>query len=57
MAGQEQDGAGRLNVMIVGQSGRLQYEAILFAVSLALTTPRARLWSPKVHHQGPSPVK
>ncbi|APX21515.1 MAG: hypothetical protein CML50_23290 [Rhodobacteraceae bacterium] len=44
MAGQEQDGAGRLNVMIVGQSGRLQYEAILFAVSLALTTPRARLF-------------
>lgn len=27
------------NVMIVGQAGRLQYEAILFAVSLAQTTP------------------
>ncbi|MCR8546680.1 hypothetical protein M4578_02475 [Salipiger sp. P9] len=32
-----------LNVMIVGQAGRLQYEAILFAVSLAATTPKSRV--------------
>ena len=29
-----------LNVMIVGQAGRLQYEALLFALSLAHATPR-----------------
>ena len=40
------EGAGPVNVMIVGQAGRLQYEALLFALSLALTTParHARLY-------------
>lgn len=32
------------NVMIVGQAGRLQYEAVLFAISLAQTSPKARLY-------------
>ncbi|KAA8609481.1 hypothetical protein AL036_03660 [Salipiger aestuarii] len=32
------------NVMIVGQAGRLQYEAVLFAMSLALTTTNVRLF-------------
>lgn len=32
-------GARPINVMIVGQAGRLQYEAVLFAASLRTTTP------------------
>ncbi|MGI3167755.1 hypothetical protein ACRARG_01295 [Pseudooceanicola sp. C21-150M6] len=38
MTGTEPDGSG-FNLMIVGQSGRLQYEAVLFAASLAANSP------------------
>jgi hypothetical protein len=34
----------RPNVMIVAQSGRLQYEAVLFAASLARADPQVPLW-------------
>ncbi|MCA0938977.1 hypothetical protein LCM08_07210 [Salipiger pacificus] len=41
MAGSTADQAP-LNILIVGQSGRLQYEAVLFALSLDAATPEGR---------------
>ncbi|MBU2963266.1 hypothetical protein KO516_21045 [Citreicella sp. C3M06] len=36
--------SGQFNVMIVGQAGRLQYEGVLFAVSLARSSPGVKLF-------------
>ncbi|MDO6585603.1 hypothetical protein Q4543_08730 [Salipiger sp. 1_MG-2023] len=36
--------SGQFNVMIIGQAGRLQYEAVLFAVSLARSSPGVKLF-------------
>ncbi|EPX85149.1 hypothetical protein [Salipiger mucosus] len=41
-----------VNVMIVGQAGRLQYEAVLFALSLSVCTPGGRF---RLHVAEPQP--